>query len=101
MLIKKRIGTLGFVDPKATRTSLLCNWIVKAMEPKDSNLQLVLRHRLAKCNPQRGKKFGGLAWIGLLARNIKVSIGLRFGSISTKLERSWLKGCTSYTKYGI
>ena len=47
------------------------------------------------------KEIWGLAWIGSLARNIKVSIDLRFGSISTKLGRSWLKGCITYTMYVI
>ena len=40
------------------KTSLLCKWIVKAMEPGESNLQLMFRYRLVRFNPQKGKKVG-------------------------------------------
>ena len=41
----------------------MCKWIVRAMEPGDSNLKLILRYRLAKFNSQRGKKWGvSLDW---------------------------------------
>ena len=46
------------MDPKAAKTSLLCKWIVKAMEPGESNLQLMLRHRLTRFNPHKMMKLG-------------------------------------------
>ena len=45
------------------KTGLMCKWIVKAMEPGESNLQLMLRYRLAQFNPQSGKSWGvSLEW---------------------------------------
>jgi hypothetical protein len=61
--LKKKYGGLGLVDPEESKTSLLCKWIVKAMEPGESNLQLMLRYRLARFNPQRGRSWGvDLKW---------------------------------------
>jgi hypothetical protein len=61
--LKKKEGGLGLVDPEAAKTSLLCKWVVKAMEPGESNLQLMLRYRLARFNPQRGRSWGiSLDW---------------------------------------
>ena len=56
--MKKKNGGLGLVNPEAAKTSLLCKWIVKAMEPGESNLQLMLRYILAMFNPQRGNSWG-------------------------------------------
>lgn len=53
--MKKKYGGLGLVDPEAAKTNLLCKWIVGAMEPRESNLQLMLRCRLAKFNPQKDR----------------------------------------------
>ena len=54
---------LGLVDLEAAKTSLMCKWIVKAMEPGESNLQTMLRYRLAQFNPQRGRSWGvSLDW---------------------------------------
>ena len=55
--LKKKHGGLGLVDPETAKISLLCKWIVKAMEPGDSNLQLMLRYRLARFNPQSGRRW--------------------------------------------
>ena len=55
--LKKKYGGLGLVDPEATKISILCKWIVKAMEPGEANLQLMLRYRLARFNPQRGRRW--------------------------------------------
>ena len=46
------------MDPEVAKTNLMCKWVVKAMQPGESNLQLMLRYRLARCNPQRGRKWG-------------------------------------------
>lgn len=53
--MKKKHGGLDLVDPEVAKTSLLCKWIVKEMKPGESNLQLMLRHRLARFNAQRRK----------------------------------------------
>jgi hypothetical protein len=51
------------VDPEEAKTSLLCKSVVKAMEPEESNLQLMLRYRLATFNPQLGRSWGvDLEW---------------------------------------
>lgn len=42
--MKKKYGGMGLVDPEVAKTNLLCKWIVKAIEPKESNLQLMLRY---------------------------------------------------------
>ena len=61
--LKKKKGGLGLVDPEVAKTSLLCKWVVKAMEPGESNLQLMLRYRLARFKPQRGNSWGvSLDW---------------------------------------
>ena len=61
--LKKKYGGLGLVDPEAAKTSLLCKWIVRAMEPGESNLQLMLRFRLSHFKPQRGPSWGiSLDW---------------------------------------
>ena len=57
MLCEKEIWGLGLVDSEDTKTNLLCKWIIKAMEPGESNLQLLLRYRLARFNPQRGRSW--------------------------------------------
>ena len=51
--LKNKYGGLGLVDLEEAKTSFLCKWIVKAMEPRESNLQLMLTYRLARFNPQR------------------------------------------------
>lgn len=53
-----KYGGLGLVDSKEAKTSLFCEWIVRAMDPEESNLQLMLRYRLIRFNPQRGWSWG-------------------------------------------
>lgn len=36
----------------------LCKWIVKAIKPSESNLQLMLRYRLARYNSKKIGKWG-------------------------------------------
>ena len=60
---KKKYGSLGLVDPEEAKTSLLGKWIVRAMEPGKSSLQLMLRYRLARFNLQRDRSWGiDLEW---------------------------------------
>lgn len=35
---EKKYGGLELVDPKATKTNLLCKWIIKGMKLGESNL---------------------------------------------------------------
>ena len=51
--MKKKYGGLGLVDPEVAKTNLLSKWIVKAMEPGESNLQLMLRYRHSRYNSQK------------------------------------------------
>lgn len=53
--MKKKDDRFGLVDPEAAKTSLMCKWIVRAMELRESNLQLMLRYRLVRFNSQRGR----------------------------------------------
>ena len=80
--LKQKYGGLELVDLEAAKTSLLCKWIVKAMEPRESNLQLMLRYKLARYNPQRGRSWGvSLYWftskqhIGVLGSKVWSHIG--------------------------
>ena len=66
--MKKKYGGLGLVDSEEAKISLLDKWIVKAMEPGESNLHLMLRYRLPRFNPQRGRRWG-LVLIGLPTNN--------------------------------
>ena len=56
--MKKKYKGLGLVDLEVAKISLLCKWIVKAMEPGESYLQLMLRYRLSRFKPQRGRSWG-------------------------------------------
>lgn len=62
MLPKEEIQRVRTSGPEG-KINLLCKWMVKAMEPGESNLQLMLRHMLARFNPQRGWSWGvSLDW---------------------------------------
>lgn len=73
------------VDPEAAKTNLLCKWIVKAMEPGESNLQLMLRYRLARHNPQRGRSWGvSLDWF-----TNKQHIGVSGSKVWSHIGKAW------------
>ena len=78
--MKKKNGGLGLVDPEAAKTNLLYKWVVKAMEPGESNLQIMLRYRLARFNSQRGRSWR-LALIGSLVRTTLAMRYLKCGVI--------------------
>lgn len=84
--LKKKCGGLGLIDPRAAKSSLLYKWVVKTMEPGESNLQLMLRYRLARFNPQKGRSWG-VSLISSPTNNIKDSLALRYGDISIKHGR--------------
>ena len=51
------------MDPEIAKTSLLCKWIIRAMESGESNLQFMLRYRLERFKPQKGNSWGvSLKW---------------------------------------
>ena len=92
--MRKKNGGLGLVDPEAAKSSLMCKWIVKAMEPGESNLQTMLRYRLARFNPHRGKSWRvSLDWF-TCKNHIEVA-ALRCGIILVKLGKSWKKVFTN------
>jgi hypothetical protein len=61
--MQKTYGGLGLVDREPIKARLLCKSVIKAMPLGESNLQLVLRYRLARFNLQRGRSLG---WGGLV-----------------------------------
>ena len=54
----KNYRNLELVDPEATKTNLMYKWVVKVMEPKESNLQIIFMYKLARFNSQRGRSRG-------------------------------------------
>ena len=54
------------MDHEACKTSLLCKWVIKAMNPSESNLLLMLRYiYVGMLQPTKREKLG-LGWIGTL-----------------------------------
>ena len=90
--MKKKYGGLGLVDPEVAKTNLLCKWIVKGVEPRESNLQLMLMYRLARFNPQRGRSWGGSALTSLQTNNTKVLQGQGYGATSAEHGKMMVKG---------
>lgn len=83
--MKKKHRGLGLVDPEATKTSLLCKWIVKAMEPGESDLQLMLRYRLGRFKPQRRSRWGvSFGWF-----MSKVHQGFSYSKIWGHIRKVW------------
>lgn len=83
--MKRKNGGLGLVDPEAAKTSLMCKWIVKAMEPDESNLQLMLRYRLARLNPQRGRSWDvSLDWF-----TSKNHVGFAGSKVWGHISKAW------------
>ena len=83
--LKKKKGGLGLVDPEAAKTSLLWKWIVKAMEPCQSNLQLMLRYILARFNPHRGCRWG----VSLDRFTSKMHLGFLGSKIWGHISKAW------------
>lgn len=62
MLHAKEIyGGLGLVDLEASKTNLLYKWVIKAMEPCESNLQLMLYVQTNTLQPTKKEMLGGWA----------------------------------------
>ena len=49
------------VNLEASKTSLLYKWVIKAMEPSESNLQLMLYVHTGMLQPTKREKLGGWA----------------------------------------
>lgn len=93
--MKNKFDNLKLMDLEVAKTILLCKWIVNAIEPGESNLQFMLRYRLACFNPRRGRNWGpSLDWLHI--SNTKDSLGLRFGGALIKHGRLWLKAPTNF-----
>ena len=86
----EKIGGLGLVDPEAAKTSLLCKKIVKALELGEYDLQLILRYRMARLNPRRGRCLG----INLDCFTSKQHRGFS-SSKALGHEKSWLQASTT------
>ena len=79
----KKYGGSGLVDPEIAITSLLTKWIIKAMEPGESNLQFMLRYRLSRYSPNKGRKWRvSLDWF-----TVKIHQGLPAPRCGATLER--------------
>ena len=60
----KSIGGLNLVDPEEALRALMAKWVLKALGPGDSNLQILRRHRIKKIKPdRRGRWPQSLQWI--------------------------------------
>ena len=83
--MRKKNGGLGLVDSETAKTGLMCKWIVKAIEPGESNLQIMLRYRLARFNPQREKSWGvSLDWF-----TCKNHIGVAGSKVWGHISKAW------------
>ena len=83
--LRKKDGGLGLVDPEEAKTSLLCKWVIKAMESGESNLQLMLRYRLARFKPQKGRSWGvSLDWF-----TNKDHLGFSGSKVWGHISRAW------------
>ena len=45
------VGGLNLINPEEAMHALLSKWIIKALEPGCSSLQLLLRYRILKIKP--------------------------------------------------
>jgi hypothetical protein len=52
-----RDGSLGIMDLKQALTTLLSKWIIQALQPNNSNIQLFLRYMLLSMQPYSGAKW--------------------------------------------
>ena len=43
----KKVGGLGILDPNEALEALFAKWVVKALLPRHSNLQILLRFKLS------------------------------------------------------
>lgn len=50
---KKEVGGLGLIDPQEALLSLTNKWIVKALIPGNTPLNILLRHRIASIQPPK------------------------------------------------
>lgn len=63
--IKGKYDGLGLVDPEDAKTNILYQWVMKAMEPREPNLQLMVRYWLGRFSPNDLARVGE-AKIGLV-----------------------------------
>jgi hypothetical protein len=48
---KKAIGGLGLIDPEEAIKMLICNEMMTTLEPWESNLKQLLKHKLERSKP--------------------------------------------------
>lgn len=56
--LSKVKGVLNVINPKDSLAALMTKWVLKACEPGESNLQIMLRHRLMAFQPYQGGRWG-------------------------------------------
>ena len=86
--MKKKYGELGLIDPKMAKTNLFTKWIVKAMEPGDSNFQLILRYSISRYRPQKNIS-GELPSIGSPTNYTKDLLAQGCGATLARHGRPW------------
>ena len=83
--MKKKYGGLGLVDPEIAKTSLLTKQVIKAMQPGESNLQLMFRYRLSRYSPNKGRKWGvSLDWF-----TVKLHQGFTGSKMWGHIGKAW------------
>lgn len=82
---RKGDGGLGILDPDQALTALLCKWILHALRPSCSNIQLFLRYRLLRTFPNKTNKWSpDPTWI------LQPQPRIRPGSkLWTRIGRAW------------
>lgn len=53
----KKDGGINLINPHDAVSALMTKWIIKAMEPGQSNLHLLLRHKLSQYQPYSGGRW--------------------------------------------
>ena len=85
MLLEEEIKKIGLGRPGKCGNELFCKWVIKTMEPGESNLQLMLKYRLARFDPQRGRSWGvSLDWF-----TSKNHQGVTGSKIWGHIEKAW------------
>ena len=56
----KSQGKIGLIDPVDAISAVLIKWVVKASKPGQSNLHVMLRFRLASCQPYQAGNWAPL-----------------------------------------
>jgi hypothetical protein len=53
----KEVGGLGLIDLEKALSTLMCKWVLLALEPNDSNLKTLLHFKLVICMPSQHRRW--------------------------------------------